>query len=138
MFVRRFGISDQLLALLEKLADNLLDLNNQNCHSTIISCIAFLIILETIMNLAESVACQRNFELIKIFFICWHHVWLNNDTSSGMDKREQLLCSREFWQIIVLAIMPIDNRLDFHQRQQPYERKIAGLLSLTHARRWFG
>ena len=28
---------------------------------------------------------------------------------------------------------PIDNRLDFHRWQQPYARKIADLLSLTHA-----
>ena len=50
-----------------------------------------------------------------------------------MDKREQPLRSREFCQIIDLTTWPIDNRLDFHRWQQPYARKIADLLSLTHA-----
>ena len=50
-----------------------------------------------------------------------------------MDKREQPLRSREFCQIIGLTTRPIDNRLDFHRWQQPYARKIADLLSLTHA-----
>ena len=50
-----------------------------------------------------------------------------------MDKRDQPLCNREFCQIIDLTTWPIDNRLDFHRWQQPYARKIADLLSLTHA-----
>ena len=84
------------------------------------------------MNLCETVAWQRKFEWIKNFFICRYFVWWSKDTSSGMDKRDQPLCSREFCQIIGLTTRPIDNRIDFHWWQQPYARKIADLLSLTH------